>query len=238
MYFTDYKQLHQIWNHPEWIDSKKLWLDLKKDYPNVQSACGNCLERCLLDNDEGLKACLMKKDTSFFEMIYLKYGRWKYTQYNHFSRYVKKAINKTNQEKLQVVKRIREYYEHVLNDDFLDEEETKKLISKGLEMNELLSGIGVAGMSGILALLLSEKFGVVDSFVAKALNNVRGDIVKDPKDIKIAEAVNMEWIYLQTARVLNDLEVGTAHWIPRDVDKALWSYRVKTSAEYQLRCKR
>ena len=222
----NYDKLQTIWDNPDQNESVNLWIKLcKEEYSTMQGDCGNCLEQFLLDDGNGLKAYLMKEDMQFFDIVYSKYGRWKYTDYRFFSKY--KSTNIDESTKINFLKDFKGYIGKIETNKFCDEIETKKFIKEGLKYRFKLPGIGVAGMSGILSLILPDKFGVVDRYVAMALETVAGIKVSHYDDLSDFNAAELEWCMIEKARKLNELKIGDIHWTPRDIDKALWSYRVK-----------
>jgi hypothetical protein len=95
-------------------------------------------------------------------------------------------------------------------------------IGLALKAAKKIGGLGVAGASGLLALMYPEKFGTVDQFVVKALQQVK-DLpeadeidVMEPKNLTLVDGVILTKILRRKAT-----ELGHG-WTPRKVDAALW----------------
>ena len=95
----------------------------------------------------------------FYEFIIEDYFQWKFTDSRwlnrnreHFSRY-------KNEKKLDELSEIKdELFSFNLND-----------IERGLRITSSIHGLGVAGGSGLLAILFPAYFATVDHFVVKSL---------------------------------------------------------------------
>ncbi|MGM0198698.1 hypothetical protein [Enterococcus sp. DIV1314a] len=102
----------------------------------------------------------------------------------------------------------------------------------GLQAAGEIYGLGVAGASGLLALLFPSYFGTVDEMVVRALltcDEYRDDaIIKaiNPQDIKRKDAVYLIEQFKKKAHELNELS-NQYCWRPRDIDVILWHFRDK-----------
>ena len=102
----------------------------------------------------------------------------------------------------------------------------------GLQAAGEIYGLGVAGASGLLALLFPSYFGTVDEMVVRALltcDEYRDDaIIKaiNPQDIKRKDAVYLIEQFKKKAHELNELS-NEYCWRPRDIDVILWHFRDK-----------
>ena len=100
----------------------------------------------------------------------------------------------------------------------------------GLQAAGEIYGLGVAGASGLLALLFPSYFGTVDEMVVRALltcDEYRDDaIIKaiNPQDIKRKDAVYLIEQFKKKAHELNALS-NEYCWRPRDIDVILWHFR-------------
>ena len=236
MIVSNYDLLKEIWNNPQDSFSIKQWIKLIDDYESIQGACGNRLEKMLLDSQKGLKACMMKTDSSFYDLIYRIYGKWKYTDYRWFSPKREVAQTRSFEEKIHAVEKVRDYFEQISKSPFVAEKESKESYAEGMKLRDEFPGIGVAGMSGILALIDPLRFGVVDQFVAKALVSIDVLTVNNPLDLSISDYINIEWVLFQKSSELKSKDIGGIDWTPREVDKALWSYRVKDCDDCPIKC--
>ena len=89
--------------------------------------------------------------------------------------------------------------------------------------------LGTAGASGLLSLMYPEHFATIDQFVVKALREV-GDPPEanalaemNPLDLTVTDGVLLIGILGRKAKENNRL-FGTSAWIPRKLDKVLWTY--------------
>jgi hypothetical protein len=95
-------------------------------------------------------------------------------------------------------------------------------IGAALKIATSIHGLGVAGGSGLLALMYPQHFGVVDQFVVKALLKV-GDLAEhsrlvqmNPSGLTIGDGVVLIDILRRKAAELGH------DWTPRKVDAVLW----------------
>lgn len=161
----------------------------------------------------------------FYEFMIDDYFQWKYTDSRwlkrnreHFSRYV-------SEERLDKLLEIKnDLFSFNLND-----------IRVGLKITSSIHGLGVAGGSGLLALLFPAYFATVDQFVVKSLilldefkNNIDLIKMKDKVDkgqgLNIKDGIILIEIMKEKATVLNIL-FNTNKWTCRDIDKILWGWR-------------
>jgi hypothetical protein len=91
-----------------------------------------------------------------------------------------------------------------------------------------IKGLGIAGASGLLALLCPEKFGTVDQFLVKALQDVEGlpeaALIQrmKPGNLLPDDGFTLISILRDKAKKLS-AALGTT-WTPRMLDKVLWTY--------------
>jgi len=99
----------------------------------------------------------------------------------------------------------------------------------GLSIAMQIRGLGVAGASGLLALMYAKKFGTVDQFLVKALRQVAGLpeaaalAQMKPERLKLEDGVLLIELLRRKAEELNQLFCVTT-WTPRALDKILWTY--------------
>ena len=102
-------------------------------------------------------------------------------------------------------------------------------IRQGLEIVTSIHGLGVAGASGLLALLYPKYFGTVDQFAVKALSTIKDlkekqiILAMNPDNIKIVDGVKLIEIMKEKANTLNSKN-KTDKWTPRKIDKVLWTF--------------
>lgn len=103
-----------------------------------------------------------------------------------------------------------------------------KDIKEGLEIANSIHGLGIAGASGLLAVLFPRYFGTVDQFVVKALDEIdnlpeKAMISKmNPENPTIKVGILLIKIMKNKADELNSI-FNTFEWTPRDIDKILWA---------------
>lgn len=89
---------------------------------------------------------------------------WVYTAKNRLATTRKHLQRYQAEDRLDDLDRIRkELYEFDLED-----------IKRGLEIASSIHGLGIAGASGLLALLFPKYFGTVDQFVVRSLISIKG----------------------------------------------------------------
>lgn len=99
----------------------------------------------------------------------------------------------------------------------------------GLEIVSSIKGLGIAGASGLLALLFPKYFGTVGQFVVKALCSI--DDLPDknifitmfPESLKIEDGIILIKKMKERANELNEVN-NTDYWTPRHMDKVLWTF--------------
>lgn len=165
-------------------------------------------------------------DAAWFEFLKEKYFKWKYTAANryasttlHLQRYVAEA-------RLGELHRIkRELFA-------LDRSD----IRRALQVAKQIHGLGVAGASGLLAVLFPADFGTADQFVVKALREVpdlpEGDALArmNPKALTLKDGILL--IQMMRAKAAeNNHRFGTDFWTPRRIDMVLWATRQEPKKE-------
>ena len=156
----------------------------------------------------------------FYSFLHDDYFVWKYTAKNRLAstrNSLKKYENDMNE--------LREIQDGLFSFDL-----SKTRL--GLQAAGEIYGLGVAGASGLLALLFPSYFGTVDEMVVRALltcDEYRDDaIIKaiNPQDIKRKDAVYLIEQFKKKAHELNVLS-NEYCWRPRDIDVILWYFRDK-----------
>jgi len=109
-------------------------------------------------------------------------------------------------------------------------------VEEALRVATAIPGLGVAGASGLLALLFPDWFGTVDRFVVAALHNVRDlperalidalydRVVDRGRALKEEDGALLIRIMQRQAAALN-ARFHSTYWTPRKVDMALWGDR-------------
>ncbi len=185
------------------------------DYVRSENlALERSLDRLDLERIRGLDA------QGWDDFLRTEYFRWKYTAPNRYatttrslSKHVAKAggLDALHEIKVELLR---------LN---------PTQVRAGLTVALKIGGLGVAGASGLLALLYPANFGTVDQFVVKALRGVT-DLAEsealssmNPEGLTVANGVTLIAVMARQAAV-NNRQFGTAHWTPRKIDQVLWTY--------------
>lgn len=150
----------------------------------------------------------------FYNLIHDCYIKWKYTDCRWFKG-IKGCIENYNNKCGYIF--FKNIHSDLLSID-------KSEIESHLRNIMRIKGIGVAGASGLLALLMPEYFGTVDQFVVKELKklNLGNEYEKiNENDIKINDAVLMITLMKEKAKELNEKFV-TDIWTARKIDMVLW----------------
>lgn len=168
----------------------------------------------------------------WYTFLYQKYFPWKYTAPNRL------ATTRASLEKhrarpngLADIHRIKKELIVFAKQD----------IQKGLDLATQIGGLGIAGASGLLALMYPEYVGTVDEFLVLALaqvDNLPERIELHEMATKIAESkkpkgkpfsiglgagVTLIEILRRKAKD-NNKWFNTSFWTPRKIDKVLWAY--------------
>jgi hypothetical protein len=154
----------------------------------------------------------------WFEFLLEKYFRWKYTAPNRYGSTAKILRTYAANNELAALHAIKE---RIFAAD-------KENIQQCLSVASLIRGLGIAGASGLLAVLFPTQFGTVDQFVVKALAKIpelpeRNLIAAmTPESLKLNEGTILIRIMRRKADELNQPPSQT-RWTPRKVDMVLWS---------------
>jgi hypothetical protein len=155
----------------------------------------------------------------WFNFLLNEYFRWKYTAPNRLATTTARLKTYAAEGKLPELDGIRSKLLSLNTED----------IRTGLETACKIRGLGVAGASGLLALMYPTKYGTVDQFLVKALRGVEELpeaplIAKmNPVALKVADGVLLIGILRRKATELNSA-FTTSTWSPRLLDKVLWTY--------------
>ena len=157
----------------------------------------------------------------FYRFLVSDYARWKYTDGRIRSR-VQYDIEEFHQ-----VCGDGEFYK-ILDGIFMIDPDDIYLHLTNITR---ITGIGVAGASGILALAMPQYFGTVDRFAVENLQKVYDEDSfygkklhkMDPQNISAYDAATVIRIYREKAEDLFWAFGG--EWTPRKIDMVLWSVR-------------
>ena len=157
----------------------------------------------------------------WYSFLLCKYIPWKYTD----SRYRSGVTSRFEGEYNDVagIKRLDKIICQLFSSDH-------SVVACALGIAMQIKGLGVAGASGLLALLFPGYFGTVDQYVVKALCNVptlpESDKLQamNAKSLSISDAVVLVEIMRRKSECLNKIFHSTA-WTPRKIDMVLWAMR-------------
>jgi hypothetical protein len=166
----------------------------------------------------GLRERIALMDTAqFYDFLRDGYFKWKFTVEPGRSENAKALAGHVRDGTMDRVERVRRRLVKRVDDN----------VSASIQMmmgkHGGIRGLGVAGASGLLALVYPEEFGTVDVKVTEALQQVGLPQVMriNPTAIKIEDAVTMIEIMRVKALELNRM-FGTNKWTPRLIDRVLW----------------
>lgn len=155
----------------------------------------------------------------WYDFLHDKYFRWKYTAPNRLATTRRSLRTYLDKSELNILDAIRH---RLLSLDTHD-------IAAGLQLACEVRGLGVAGASGLLALMYPDRFATVDQFLVKALRLVDGIPDKlalermNPEGLTVKDGVVLIQIVREKALSNNALFGGT-FWTPKKIDELLWTY--------------
>ena len=156
--------------------------------------------------------------SAWFEFLEKEYFFWKYTAATFYARNIK-HLQCYKPDSLDELDRIRQRLLKLSMDDILT----------ALETAAEILGLGIAGASGLLALMYPRHFGTVDQFAVKALRKVKDlpqahELQKmNPMSLKLQDGAVLIKIFRDKAEANNRVLKSNA-WTPRLIDMVLWTY--------------
>lgn len=156
----------------------------------------------------------------FYDWLYNVYFVWKYTAANRLAT-TRKSLSRYKFEKS--MHELEQIHFDLFTFDIND-------INEGLKIANSIHGLGIAGASGLLAVLYPRYFGTVDQFVVKALREIDSLLEKmminkmNPDSLTIKDGILLIKIMKNKADELNSI-FNTDKWMSRDIDKILWAAR-------------
>ena len=156
----------------------------------------------------------------FYDWLYNVYFVWKYTAANRLA-ITRKSLSRYKFEKS--MHELEQIHFDLFTFDIND-------INEGLKIANSIHGLGIAGASGLLAVLYPRYFGTVDQFVVKALRKIDSLPEKDlvikmnPDNLTIKDGILLIKIMKYKAEELNSI-FNSNKWTARDIDKILWAAR-------------
>ena len=156
--------------------------------------------------------------TGWYNFLLTQYFPWKYTAPNRLATTTAQLRTYSSSE----IELLFEIKEELFAFD-------RDGVRRGLILAKSVRGLGVAGASGLLALLFPADFGTVDQFAVKALRSVSGLSGQDrlarmkPEGLTVSDGVLLVELMREKAAELNQ-RFATTYWTPRKLDMVLWTY--------------
>jgi hypothetical protein len=158
----------------------------------------------------------------WYKFLRDKYFRWKFTAHNRLETTSRQLKTYADANELGDLFSIKERIFAIDPED----------VSTALETAQSIRGLGIAGASGLLAVLFPRRFGTVDQFVVKSLTRINSladterQAIKAmrPEALTAADAGKLIGIMRRKANELNSL-FNTDRWTPRRIDMILWAFR-------------
>ena len=203
--------INEIWQS----EDEEIWKKALTE-AMVETGRDNCIETKLSRINIDYVSQLEVED--FYDFLYDSYFVWKYTAKNRLA--TSRSYFEKHKNNLSELSKIQK-------EIFSFELPNTKL---GLMYATQINGLGVAGASGLLALLFPSYFGTVDEMVVRALLKTEefktDEKIKhmNPQNLKIKDAVYLIDIYRKKANHLNKI-FKTYSWTPRNIDVILWYFR-------------
>lgn len=171
-------------------------------------------------NDLKLERIIELDQVGWYDFLYDRYFRWKYTAPN---RYASTTLALRRYKDSNHLDQLFDIKKRLLDFNLSD-------ISVGLLIAKEIHGLGIAGASGLLSLLYPNDFATVDQFAVKALCQIPSlpesiDLIKmNPDNLSLINGMVLINIMRRKAKENNEF-FGTDFWTPRKIDMILWSSR-------------
>ena len=155
---------------------------------------------------------------AWYKFLLEKYFRWKYTAPNRFASTTNILRSYAANNELAALHAIKEKLFALDKDN----------IQQCLAVASSIRGLGIAGASGLLAILFPRYFGTVDQFAVKALTKIpelsENELIvaMSPESLKLSDGTVLIRIMRRKAEELNKT-FSTTNWTPRKIDMVLWT---------------
>jgi hypothetical protein len=155
---------------------------------------------------------------AWYKFLLEKYFRWTYTAPNRYASTTNILRSYAANNELAALHSIKERLFAVDRDN----------IQQCLAVASSIRGLGIAGASGLLAILFPGHFGTVDQFAVKALAKIpdlpEAHLIAamNPESLKLNEGTVVIRIMRRKSEELNRA-LSTTDWTPRKVDMVLWA---------------
>jgi hypothetical protein len=206
-------RINELWHSPD----ECTWKSAIERYSTFVKASNIDLERELEALD--LDTIRRLDPQGWYDFLYHQYFQWKYTAPNRLAtsrKSLSKYLHSHSLDELAAVKQLLLSF-------------PRHDIREGLRIASSIPGLGVAGASGLLALMYPNEFGTVDQFAVKALLGVDGLPQREfilrmkPQGLTLEDGVILIEI-MRGKAAENNRRFNTAEWTPRKIDKILWTY--------------
>lgn len=208
--------LKHLWD----AGSQQEWENARNHYCVIPSVRKNCeLERRLSCN----KYVVDSIEEDLFAFLLNEYCAWKYTDCRWKTTAIKNLKGMSDEKraiaKLKILSYIHKIKDLTCERKILND----TIIKEGIALNSYLDGIGIAGISGLLALSFPNYFGVIDQFVLEAFSELNLSDKKRIEAVTVKDAIAIEKELHEKAIAIND-KFNTQEWTPRMVEMALWAF--------------
>jgi hypothetical protein len=205
-------RISQVWHSQDEIE----WKFALSEYWNQESVRRNLQLERKFEKIDRAAVCALTPDL-WYKFLFDEYFRWKYTAPNRLAT-TRAQLARYLNGKLEELNKIKD---QLFSFDMQD-------IENGLKIASSIHGLGIAGASGLLAVLFPESFGTVDQFAVQALAQIDRlpEVMKvramkplalTPKDGEV-----LIQIMRRKARE-NNIAFATDFWTPRRIDMVLWT---------------
>ena len=202
----------EMWN----TNDPDLWQEALNGYWTFVKPSNLALEKEMDQLDA--ETVRLMDPRAWFGFLLEKYFRWKYTAPNRYASTTKMLRSYAANNELVALHAIKERLFAVDKDN----------IQQCLAIASSIRGLGIAGASGLLAILFPANFGTVDQFAVKALAKIpelpERDLIAamNPESLKLNEGTILIRIMRRKADELNQVS-SLVKWTSRKVDMVLWT---------------
>jgi len=202
----------EMWNG----NDPDLWLKALHRYWEFVKPSNLALEREM--NQLDAETVKMMNPQAWYRFLLEKFFRWQYTAPNRYASTTKLLSSYAVNNELPVLHAIKKRL-------FASDKEN---IQQCLALASSIRGLGIAGASGLLAVLFPAHFGTVSQFAVKALAKIpelpeRAVIAAmNPESLNLNEGTVLIRVMRRKAAELNRA-FSTTEWTPRKVDMVLWT---------------
>ncbi|MBR5284693.1 MAG: hypothetical protein IKU27_06580 [Clostridia bacterium] len=205
--------INYLWNH----GTEENWLEALKQYDVIIDS--RSVEAWLIEDFmEKLDAEDIKNMSveEFYNFLYEKYFVWVFTQKNRLAstrKHLQRYVDENRMIELENIQKKLFSTNH-------------SNIKECLKIAMDIRGLGIAGASGLLAVLFPNDFGTVNEPLVEILRGIDGiqhaDELLAMKPSTANDGVVVIKLFREKAEELNK-KFNTGFWTPRKIDKVLWA---------------